>query len=87
MDTKLTVKLNKHVIEQAKVYASSHNSSLSRLIETYLQSLVSQDGEEKDDEKIEISAFVKSMSTGVQIPSDLDIKKYTLNNSQKNISN
>jgi len=52
-----------------------------------LQTLVSQDGEEKDDENIEISAFVKSMSTGVQIPSDLDIKKYTLNNSQKNISN
>ena len=87
MNTKLTVKLNKHVIEQAKVYASSHNSSLSRLIETYLQSLVSQDGEEKDDEKIEISAFVKSMSTGVHIPLDPDIKKYTLNNSQKNISN
>jgi len=48
---------------------------------------VSQDGEEKDDEKIEISAFVKSMSTGVHIPLDPDIKKYTLNNSQKNISN
>ena len=75
MDTKLTVKLNKHVIEQAKVYASNHKSSLSRLIESYLQSLVSQDGQEKNKEKIEISPFVKSMQTGVHIPADLDIKE------------
>ena len=74
MDTKLTVKLNKDVIEQAKVYASNHKRSLSRLIESYLQSLVSMEGAEKDKEVIEISAFVKSMSTGVQISAELDIK-------------
>lgn len=74
MDTKLTVKLNKEVIEKAKVYASSHKRSLSRIIESYLQSLVSQDTGKKDKEEIEISAFVKSMRTGVQIPADLDTK-------------
>lgn len=74
MDTKLTVKLNKEVIEKAKVYASNHKRSLSRIIELYLQSLVGQEGTEKDNKEIEISPFVKSMRTGVQIPSDLDTK-------------
>lgn len=74
MDTKLTVKLNKDVIEKAKVYASNHKRSLSRIIESYLQSLVGQEGPEKDNQEIEISPFVKSMRTGVQIPADLDAR-------------
>lgn len=75
MDTKLTVKLNKEVIDRAKVYASSHKRSLSRIIESYLQSLVLQDGTEADKEKIEITTFVKSISTGVHLPVDIDAKK------------
>jgi len=75
MDTKLTVKLNKEVIDRAKVYASSHNQSLSRIIELYLQSLVLQEGMDADKEKIEITAFVKSMSSGVHLPVDIDAKK------------
>ncbi len=74
MDTKLTVKLNKEVIDRAKVYASSHKRSLSRIIESYLQSLVLQEGIETDNERIEITEFVKSMSTGVRVPSDIDVK-------------
>ena len=73
MDTKLTLKLDKFVIEQAKEYASSNKRSLSRIIESYLKSLVNRD--KNDDElDIEISPFVKSMSTGVKIPQDLDYK-------------
>lgn len=74
MDTKLTLKLDKFVIDKAKDYASSNKRSLSRIIESYLRSLISQDDpEDKDD--IQISSFVKSMSTGVSIPADLDYKK------------
>lgn len=73
MDTKLTLKLNKSIIEKAKEYAALHNVSLSRMIESYLQSLV--DKETKQEGKIiEISPFVKSMATGVKIPNDLDLK-------------
>ena len=75
MDTKLTLKLNKDIIGRAKEYASTHKQSLSRIIESYLQSLVSQERHETDNEEIEISAFVKSMSTGVHLPADLDVKK------------
>jgi len=73
MDTKLTLKLDKFVIEQAKEYASSQKRSLSRIIESYLKSLINRDKNE-DESDIEISPFVKSMSTGVKIPADLDYK-------------
>jgi hypothetical protein len=73
MDTKLTLKLDKLVIEQAKEYASSHQRSLSRIIEAYLKSLINQD-EKKTENDIVISPFVKSISTGVKIPADLDYK-------------
>jgi len=73
MDTKLTLKLDKNVIEQAKKYASSHKRSLSRLIESYLKSLVNQE-ELSYTEDIQISPFVKSMSTGINIPVGLDHK-------------
>lgn len=39
MNTKLTLNLNKNVIEQAKNYAKDNRVSLSKLIENYLNSL------------------------------------------------
>lgn len=78
MDTKLTLKLDKFVIEQAKEYAASHKRSLSRIIEAYLKSLISQDKKDSQDH-FEISPFVKSMSTVVKIPVDLDYKSEYLN--------
>lgn len=74
MDTKLTLKLNKLVIERAKEYAKSHKRSLSKIIESYLQSLTIQEDSENDKGDIQISPFVKNMSSGVHIPADLDLK-------------
>lgn len=71
MDTKLTLKLNQEIIEKAKRYASDKKLSLSRIVEFYLQSLTVED---KEDD-FEISPFVKSISTGKSIPTDLDYKK------------
>lgn len=73
MDSKLTLKLDSQVIEKAKEYAASHEKSLSRVIESYLQSLVMQEDSLKLKE-IQISPFVKSMASGINIPSDLDIR-------------
>ncbi len=70
MDTKLTLKLNQTVIEKAKIYARSKKVSLSRLIETYLQALTSEDSKSE----FEISPFVKSISTGKSLPNNLDYK-------------
>ena len=74
MDAKLTLKLDKLVIDKAKDYASAQKRSLSRIIESYLHSLVNRN-ESNDWEEIKISPFVKSMSTGVTIPLDIDYKK------------
>lgn len=41
MSTKLTLTINKDVIEEAKVYAKKQGRSLSNLIEDYLKILIS----------------------------------------------
>jgi hypothetical protein len=71
MDTKLTLKLNQEIIEKAKQYAFDKKLSLSRLIENYLNSLTSN----KMDNEIQISPFVKSLSSGISLPADYDYKK------------
>ncbi|RHJ91445.1 DUF6364 family protein [Parabacteroides bouchesdurhonensis] len=74
MDTKLTLKLNSDVISQAKEYARSKEQSLSKLVESYLNSLTQQStAVECDDD--EITPFVKSFRTGVKVPLDADYKQ------------
>ena len=65
MNTKLTLNLNKSIIESAKDYAKDNKVSLSKLIESYLNSLIT-----KEKKKIEISPLVESL-TGV-IPAQSD---------------
>ena len=71
MDTKLTLKLDQEIIEKAKHYASEKKLSLSRIVENYLNSLTS----DKTNNDIQISPFVKSLSSGISIPADYDYKK------------
>lgn len=63
MDTKLTLNINKNIIESAKDYAKNHKVSLSQLIENYLNSLT-----KKEDKNINVSPLVESL-TGV-IPNE-----------------
>jgi hypothetical protein len=63
MDTKLTLKLNSSVIENAKSYAKKKNTSLSQLVESYLNLLTAN----KEDNS-EITPFVKSLSGAVTLP-------------------
>lgn len=67
MNTKLTLNLNKNIIENAKDYAKENSISLSKLIENYLNSLT-----KKEFQKVEISPLVESL-TGI-IPSENDEK-------------
>lgn len=70
MDTKLTLKLDEDVIEKAKDYAKSKKTSLSALIENYLQKITS---DKKNNNKI--SPLVKSLSGIVDLPKHYDHKK------------
>jgi hypothetical protein len=74
IDTKLTLKLDKVVIERAKEYANLHNRSLSRIIESYLQSLTNLSDSKDNRDDFQISPFVRSMSSGIHLPADLDLK-------------
>lgn len=72
MDAKLTLKFDKQVVEKAKEYASKHNKSLSRIIESYLQLLTSKTEEQ---EEIVVSDFVKGLSIKTNLSTDFDYKK------------
>lgn len=69
MDTKLTLKLDKEIINRAKVYAESKKISLSKLIESYLQLLT------KENSSIDnISPLVESLSGVIELPKNYDDK-------------
>ena len=70
MDTKLTLKLNEDVIEKAKEYAKSKKTSLSVLIENYLQKLTNEKGSKKT-----ITPLVKSLSGVIKLPKNYNDKK------------
>lgn len=70
MDTKLTLSLDKKVIEEAKKYAKRKNISLSKLIESYLNKV---SVEQKDMPGI--SPLVKSLSGVLTLSKGSDPKK------------
>lgn len=72
METKLTLRLNDNVIKRAKIYARSHKISLSKMIETYLDSITKQ---KEDVKKIPITPLVESLSGVIDLPADFDYKK------------
>ena len=72
METKLTLRLNDNVIERAKKYAQKHKTSLSKMLETYLDSLTNEQNKDKNNT---ITPLVKSLSGVVQLPADFDYKK------------
>ena len=71
METKLTLRLNDSVIERAKIYAKSQRISLSKMIESYLDSLTR---EKNTENKISITPLVESLSGVINLPTDFDYK-------------
>ena len=73
MPAKLTLTVDKTVIEEAKKYAKSQGRSLSSLIEEYLKSISAKD--QKTDE-LELSPITKSLLGSVQLKDEeLDYKQ------------
>lgn len=69
MDTKLTLRLKEEVIIRAKEYAQKHKISLSRMVETYLDS-ITRDSQEFDKP----TPLVKSLSGVITLPDNYDDK-------------
>ncbi len=72
METKLTLRLNDRVIERAKKYAKKQRTSLSKMIESYLDSLTK---DESTEQETEITPLIKSLSGVIDLPDDFDYKK------------
>ncbi len=72
METKLTLRLNDRVIERAKKYAKKQRTSLSKMIESYLDSLTKDESTEQEPE---ITPLIKSLSGVIDLPDDFDYKK------------
>ena len=59
MDTKLTLKLDKSVIERAKIYAAEQKVSVSSIVENYLKAITSM---RINKNEIKISNLAKSFT-------------------------
>jgi hypothetical protein len=72
METKLTLRLNDRVIKRAKKYARQQKISLSKMIESYLDSLTKEKNAENETE---ITPLIQSLSGVIDLPADFDYKK------------
>ncbi|MBX9785025.1 MAG: hypothetical protein K2X48_17190 [Chitinophagaceae bacterium] len=70
MTTKLTLTLQNKVIVSAKKYASKKGKSLSKIIETYLQTISDNSSGEK-----KLSPKVAKLKGVISLPADFDYKK------------
>lgn len=71
MDSKLTLKLESSIIEEAKKYAKKHQTSVSKMVENYLLAVTQNPYDQ------EITPLVKSLSGVIEIPQDEDHLEYT----------
>ena len=69
MSTKLTLTIQKEVIEDAKAFAKQQGKSLSHIIENYLKSLT------VEKKQRELSPNVKKLVGVLKLPKNFDYKK------------
>jgi predicted DNA-binding protein len=69
MVTKLTLRVEKAIIERAKSYAKNTGRSLSELIESYLETLTDESTES------ELSPKVKNLVGSLKLPEDFNESK------------
>ena len=72
MNTKLTLSLNKSIIERAKRYAKGNNQSLSQIIESYLEKITSRNPELGDPE-------LDSVRGIITLPNSFNLKEEVKN--------
>lgn len=69
MSTKLTLTIEKTVIDKAKAYAKSTGRSLSELVESQLEKLI------ESETAHSVSPDLKKIIGSVQLPADFDEQK------------
>ena len=74
MQTKLTITIEKSIIEQAKSYAKNKGRSLSELIENYLKVVL-----EDNEKTVKLSPSIKKLKGSVKLPDNYEYKKELIN--------
>ncbi len=72
MNTKLTLNLNKDIIEQTKIYAQEKQQSLSSLVENYFRFLLRR---EQPAAPPDISPTVRELSGIIQLDNSMDVRE------------
>lgn len=83
MNTKLTLTIEREIIERAKKYAQEKNRSLSDIIETYLKKITDNDQKNKDEK---LHPIVESLKGSFNMPKNMDYKKELRNRLEKKYS-
>jgi len=73
---KLTLRLNKRLIEQAKKYAARHNLSVSELVETYFLNLKELEAEEHTPLVQQLTGILPESAEVKQAYGDYLVDKY-----------
>ena len=73
---KLTLRLNKQLIEQAKLYAAKHNLSVSQLVETYFLNLPETDEEGHTPLVRQLTGILPESADVEQVYGDYLVEKY-----------
>ncbi len=68
MTTKLTLTVEKSIIERAKLYAKNTGRSLSEIVENYLDNITN------DNDATELSPKLRNIVGAVRLPKDFDEK-------------
>ncbi len=71
MDIKLTLKLDKEILQKAKLFARENKVSLSTLVENYFDSITNS-ALKRD---FNISPTVKDLSGSIKVRGDVNIEK------------
>ncbi len=73
---KLTLRLNKQLIERAKRYAAKHNLSVSELVETYFLNLQEADAKEHTSLVQQLTGILPDSANVEQIYGEYLAEKY-----------
>ncbi len=63
METELTIKIDKNILDTVEKYTKEHKISISELIEKFFKSMLTEKSDA--DNIFEVTPFVKSMRTGI----------------------
>lgn len=74
MTTKLTLSVDQKLIDEAKVYAKNHGTSISKMVEGYLKEILKSNNADSQSK----ASIIDSLSGIIKVDDDFDFDKVRL---------